>query len=510
MRKRFMVLLMAICCLIGCGENGEGRLSPDDVYVCVYTYDNESEKVTESYSYNESGFLRNQTCYSNDGKITYVLEMDYDKEGNMINLIETNYENGNEEIVTTNYERKYDEFGNQIVEEKYVNEEARYRYVYTYDDNGNITNEYHYKSDGSGDGYYSYIYNESNNLIEDILYNSDGSVSWRKTYEYDENNNLIKKYCFAVNPVYPKNSEAEDWWETYEYDEAGNLIQITETYRSGKSTTEKYEYDENNNLIRYMNLGYGGDVLDDISYKYVSLADYLKNKEKYEIDIVNSFSSPDINMAIESKLESPTAEREEIKKQAKEFYGSFLEYYRKYEANGFQGLAEMINSIYSKWGFDKELYYTVVDLADDGVPELFISDGSTIYDAYAISEYDGQVWYLVKTLGADLGDRVRCDICENNVLKVSSSGGAESGMVEYYKLNQQETTLTLIEGIYNEDGYCYYGTIAYSTGSIYDGTYKYGYTDAKSVTTDFYLELEEKYPEKTDIQWLKLSQFYLE
>lgn len=192
-----------------------------------------------------------------------------------------------------------------------------------------------------------------------------------------------------------------------------------------------------------------------------------------------------------------------------DYYGDFLRFYKEQEAAGFPTTeAELINQIfmdrlYFKNGYaasGTELYYAAVDLAGDGVPEIFISDQrGTIYGAYGVLDHtEGQVIPLISDGSAYLGDRLRCEICENNLLKVTGSGGAASNMIAYYQAKPGGGSLECTEGILRDGEEYWFG---YET----EGRQEF-VKEARAAESD-YRDMEEKYQEKTGLQWHKLSEY---
>ena len=192
-----------------------------------------------------------------------------------------------------------------------------------------------------------------------------------------------------------------------------------------------------------------------------------------------------------------------------DYYGDFLRFYKEQEAAGFPTKeVELINQIfmdrlYFKNGYaasGTELYYAAVDLAGDGVPEIFISDQrGTIYGVYGVLDHtEGQVIPLISDGSAYLGDRLRCEICENNLLKVTGSGGAASNMIAYYQAKPGGGSLECTEGILRDGEEYWFG---YET----EGRQEF-VKEARAAESD-YRDMEEKYQEKTGIQWHKLSEY---
>ena len=194
-------------------------------------------------------------------------------------------------------------------------------------------------------------------------------------------------------------------------------------------------------------------------------------------------------------------EEESIEEVAKKHYGDFLEYYRQQELEGFkQQNLEHINPLFYIYN-DTQLYYTVLDLANDGVPELFISDKETIYGAFSLAG-DGQIMHLVSPPGASLmGERTVYDICENNMIREISSGGATNYTISYLGV-YPHATAAKYEEIICRDGERYY----WGEDRLPEGEVSY----LSEATAKDCSEMENKYPLKQDIIWLKLSEFELQ
>lgn len=191
-----------------------------------------------------------------------------------------------------------------------------YKKIYTYNHNGNLTEECTYKPDGSlkiktnnkydekgnltEENNYSpdknsffnykciYKYDEKGNRTELNNYNFDGDLHYKQTYEHDDNGNLVgeKHYnpdgSFRDNPI------------TYKYDDNSNVVdekhnnadgtvsaQITYIYDNNRKNTEQnffvneklfwhgiYSYDENGNVVEEIYLNPDNSIRKKMIYKY--------------------------------------------------------------------------------------------------------------------------------------------------------------------------------------------------------------------------------------------------
>lgn len=185
-----------------------------------------------------------------------------------------------------------------------------------------------------------------------------------------------------------------------------------------------------------------------------------------------------------------------------DYWRDFILYYKQYEDSGFADpTLPLVNKIFATYfpdGCDMELYYAKIDLANDGLPELFIGDEyGSIYGVYVYDKNNSQVISLIPD--ADyLGDRTHCYLCANNLIRIESSGGATYNETSIWKVDKYKTELTLVDSICNyEDGF-YYATLDEMDSS--------GTESANPATYEEYAALELKYPEMTNIQWNKLSE----
>lgn len=483
-----------------------------DRVICKYDTE-KSKKITQrKYIYsmenNDIDFwimpnLPIESTEYTDDKKTSVTTYEYDKYGNETSGYRISYLDDKEEEESYTFERSYDEAGNIIVEKGYHDGVFNYHYGYEYDENGNKVKEISYKKDGMISSYYIYKYDDKNNLIEYIVYKGNGTLVSTIRYTYDGNGNKkVKEHRTTGEAL----GGAGYSWENYEYDENGNLIHILE-HNSERSCVDEYQYDEAGNVIRYIQRAKDGSAISDTYYKWVLQSDYLKNKDVYEKEISDLGNGEKPNIDLLQDNETKVFDEKTIEELAQKYYGNLLSHYKNYAAGGFNGSAQMINLIYSKYNLNVELYYTLVDLANDGIPELFISDGNKIYDTYAIfhvGAQEKQIVPLVLTEGALLGDRTQCEICEGNIIKVRHSGGYMSGEVAYWTLNVAEYELTLLEGIYGNGINYYYGT------DKKEGYGVLGYYDEVLVTEEDYRNMDEKYSVEKELIWCKLSEFSME
>jgi len=160
----------------------------------------------------------------------------------------------------------YDEKGNRIAEEIFLDEEnISEHWTYVYDEEGKLVKKAVEYADGSISSYqkntepentYKWIatdeagelegreiskYNDKELLLINIEEDDEGFEMLRKEFDYDENGNMIAQTIYE--------NEEPSSKEMMQYDENNNLIQSVRLSPNGNKINEtKYFYDQNNNL----------------------------------------------------------------------------------------------------------------------------------------------------------------------------------------------------------------------------------------------------------------------
>lgn len=188
-------------------------------------------------------------------------------------------------------------------------------------------------------------------------------------------------------------------------------------------------------------------------------------------------------------------------------YGDYLAAYREYEESGFEEYPyeyEMISDYYPilmEYGecYDFELYYAFVDLANDGIPELFIGDKEMIYDtAMPVSSENFDLTYVADPGGAFLGERAFCDICSDNILREEGTGGASYNTATYSKLGKDTCKPVSGYGVEMDGEKCY--SLIYNVESQ-------EFIKDKEISTDEYWDIWNNYKTLEGITWNKLSDY---
>ena len=133
---------------------------------------------TIAYEYDEKDLLKKTITYDSNGKENKISE--YDKYGELI--LERHINSG--ELYTMDSE--YDENGNLLKGDMYLNDSLMNSMEFEYDENGNMIKS---KDTTYYQGEVSHSesileYDENGNMILKIGYNEDGTISFRHIYEY--------------------------------------------------------------------------------------------------------------------------------------------------------------------------------------------------------------------------------------------------------------------------------------------------------------------------------------
>lgn len=210
----------------------------------------------------------------------------------------------------------------------------------------------------------------------------------------------------------------------------------------------------------------------------------------------------------ENKLKSPATELDDMYNE----YASFLEMYKKAQDNNFYR-NDRDNPERSKINLElimshtdvQELYYTLVDTASDGTPELFLASvdfsrpiqenwsgtgyGDVNYEIFEILGYANGT--IGKPFGSGMSYRSHYFIMNNNVIKNYGSGGAYVYGVSYYTIKANSTKNQLESFADREFENYYMGTNDRNKRT--------------KITETMYLSLVNKYKYKRDLVWHPIS-----
>lgn len=190
-----------------------------------------------------------------------------------------------------------------------------------------------------------------------------------------------------------------------------------------------------------------------------------------------------------------------------EAYAAIVEKYKTaqdhdYYRNDMNALNQSgINTELAVASMDKDLHYTLVDMANDGTPELFIAKygakylneygcrGSyLIYDTYGYT--NGQAYRLFSTFS--MGYRSVYEIMENGIIHCHGHGSARSNSDSYYQVGSNNVGLVRYLEYDGWDGDRYYA----ATNNPYMKV---------PVTAAEYYAILNSYTFKTDLIWYPIG-----
>lgn len=215
--------------------------------------------------------------------------------------------------------------------------------------------------------------------------------------------------------------------------------------------------------------------------------------------------------------DAPDKEKEAEKtpdKAVNKYYRGILGEYQQAETNGFSDPAEYprVNPLlFRKSGDAQPLYYTLQDMSGDGEPELFIAqmekDGDR--ENYNIVELYGYGYGLEQQLAVaidlgiepigesyEIGSQARYCICEDHIIREETNSDG-SDRTTYYEVLEGSAEIGVKNGAVRDtsDGY-----LKIEEGGL----------EANPISEKRYKMILKKYPEKTDIEWYKLSDLKLD
>lgn len=190
-----------------------------------------------------------------------VAEYEYDADGNCVEVRVYNADGKAIKVIM----REYDNDGNITKEtEKLPLHDQVNTYIYTYDENGNMTLRLWYRNlTGTGEIYnqHYYEYDEHNQLIaEGWEYEWGNKTDITYENEYDSNSRLIRQSSLS--------SSGYAMTYEYEYDNNGNLLLKRVSSEDG-SYEYRYEYDEMDCMIRETYINRDTNQVTTYTYGYI-------------------------------------------------------------------------------------------------------------------------------------------------------------------------------------------------------------------------------------------------
>lgn len=208
--------------------------------------------VKTTYVFNEMGNKTEYNSYTNNELMEKTVYQ-YDDKGRKIKELTSglvdNFNYGNNDSL--------------IEWTRFRDNQMEFRHIYTYDANGNLT------QDESNDGFLTtYEYDPNGTKTETAYFVWGKAQNYKKdlkrkvTYKFDNNKNLVSRNEYT--PAVPSFSQPEqNIQSSYKYDSKGNLIEAIEN-----GVKHLYKYDANGNLIEETGISVKGEVFSKTTYKY--------------------------------------------------------------------------------------------------------------------------------------------------------------------------------------------------------------------------------------------------
>ncbi len=266
-------------------------------------------------------------------------------------------------------------------------------------------------------------------------------------------------------------------------------------------TEEELGYARNEIMARLGRIYKGGQY--EIYFSKKSWYKGTKDADTFDANYENELNDIEkANVELILKYER----RLQTNRAAGEYYASILEEYQNAEAEGYRNMEKYprVNPLLFDYMGERPIYYTLVDLCGDGIPELFIGQLSDELDpGYVILGMYG--WSNGKTrtfsvnrgdtselVDSILGERDRYYICENLMVKNVGNGGAGYSGTVFYQMKENTAELYYVEEI-TQDMDKYYKSS--------DGVTK------QPVSKDEYDSINNKYSVKDNMQWYRVAEF---
>jgi len=177
--------------------------------------------------------------------------------------------NADGEFETSKYKLKFDEYGNETLEERYGIDgelKSKYSHKYEYDDDGNILEKSYYEYvDGKKklESRNEYKYDEHGNCVLSIGYDADDKISYKNEYKYDKHGNETDRVVYNYDDG--EFVDKDEYKYTNKYDGDGALISTTE-YDSEGNKQREIKYYSDGKEKSYV--GYNGDGSVSSMYEY--------------------------------------------------------------------------------------------------------------------------------------------------------------------------------------------------------------------------------------------------
>ncbi len=191
-------------------------------------YDNIIER--EKYVYNKFSKMSEHLIYNNKNQIERNTFFKYDEMGFNIEI------KSKSEISKI----ENDKDGRKLIENLYSDDYHLGKYIYSYDDKGNLLLIKYINPDNEESNKTTFLYDTNGKLLEKSAYNQN-YLENKWIYKYDLNGNEIEMKYFKSTKL---NNTI-----TSKYDVSNRIVEWKNIESEGNSTMIIYDYDENNNVI---------------------------------------------------------------------------------------------------------------------------------------------------------------------------------------------------------------------------------------------------------------------
>lgn len=201
-----------------------------------FEYDMTDKKGTNDVAYNGINLPISETTMRSD--VQAISKFAYDDNGNIIEQLMIKNTAGDPEI--SRYVYTYDNQGNLITANYTAHDGYKASYTFEYDEKGNNVRQIY--TDDYNEYEYLMTYDANGNMTrQEIVYNGESQVL-NIDITYDDNGRIVKEVC-----TYDANTQ-----ETldYTYDEKGNCTKEVFTYVDGKQSIHDFTYDDYGNVIQ--------------------------------------------------------------------------------------------------------------------------------------------------------------------------------------------------------------------------------------------------------------------
>lgn len=213
-----------------------------------------AKNLRDSKSYFDSlGCLSKKIAYDTAGVIDIVESFSYNQQHRLL-IHSTKY--SNKTLIENKF--TYNGVGDKITESYFRQGTETVRYIFEYNEKGQIAKESKYGRNGDLEERTVYKCSESLKTKVGILKDKNGKVWQESKYTYDSNGNLIEE--LVTNSEYTQKT-------IYKYDNLGRQI-YSEVNNPTWYFSCEAEYNNNNDVIKELQYSRSGNLIGTISYVY--------------------------------------------------------------------------------------------------------------------------------------------------------------------------------------------------------------------------------------------------